>query len=197
MKKLNSRLGILLILTGAIALAQPGQQGPGQGPNGPPPAPPQPGLAPQAPRAPQAMRPPQPPQAPQPPLPHRPPMERGMHAPAPGKWWHDPGLVQKLGLTSDQQKKMDDIFQQHRLKLIDLNATLQKDETIMEPLMSAEQPDESKILAQIDRVAQARAELEKANARMLLGIRRVLNQDQWKKLQAEEPRQPQPGRPGR
>jgi hypothetical protein len=40
-------------------------------------------------------------------------------------------------------------------------------------------------------VAQARAELEKANARMLLGIRRVLTPDQWKKLQAETPR---PGR---
>ena len=44
----------------------------------------------------------------------------------------------------------------------------------MEPLLAADQPDEGKILAQIDRVAQARAELEKANARMLLGLRRVL-----------------------
>ena len=130
-----------------------------------------------------------------PPKPHRPPMERALRAPAPGKWWHDPELAQKLALTSDQQKKMDDIFQQHRLKLIDLNAALQKEETIMEPLVDAEQPDEAKILGQIDRVAQARAELEKANARMLLGIRRVLNQDQWKKLQAEAPQGPRSDKP--
>lgn len=57
----------------------------------------------------------------------------------------------------------------------------------MAPLLAADQPDEGKILAQIDRVAQARAELEKANARMLLGLRRVLTPDQWKTLQAEEP----------
>jgi len=57
--------------------------------------------------------------------------------------------------------------------------------------MEADQPDEARIVAQIDKVAQARAELEKANARMLLGIRRVLTPDQWKKLQAEAPR---PGR---
>ena len=57
----------------------------------------------------------------------------------------------------------------------------------MEPLLAADQPDEGKILAQIDRVAQARAELEKANARMLLGLRRVLTPDQWKTLQADEP----------
>ena len=87
---------------------------------------------------------------------------------------------------------MDDILQQHRLKLIDLNASLQREETIMEPLVEAEQPDEAKIVAQIDKVAQARSELEKANARMLLGIRRVLNQEQWKKLQSERPG---PGRP--
>ena len=58
----------------------------------------------------------------------------------------------------------------------------------MEPLLAADQPDEGKILAQIDRVAQARAELEKANARMLLGLRRVLTPEQWKTLQADEPR---------
>jgi hypothetical protein len=52
----------------------------------------------------------------------------------------------------------------------------------MEPLIEADQPDEGKILAQIDAIAQARAELEKANARMLLGIRQVLTPDQWKKL---------------
>jgi periplasmic protein CpxP/Spy len=108
------------------------------------------------------------------------------HGP-PGRWWTDPALVQKLGLTADQQKRIDTLFQQSRLKLIDLSAAVQKEEAIMEPLLEADRPDESQVLAQIDRVAQARAELEKANARMLLGFRGVLTQDQWKKLQAEDP----------
>ncbi|HUK18580.1 MAG TPA: Spy/CpxP family protein refolding chaperone [Bryobacteraceae bacterium] len=117
-----------------------------------------------------------------------------------GRWWGNPELAQKLGITADQQKKMDDILQQHRLRLVDLHATLDKQELLLEPLVSADQPDETKILAQIDKVAQARAELEKANARMLLEIRRVLTQDQWQKLKAETPAPPrdggQPG-PGR
>jgi Spy/CpxP family protein refolding chaperone len=112
-----------------------------------------------------------------------PPMERAfegrmLH----GRWWNDPKIAQQIGLTADQQKKMDDIFQQNRLKLVDLSAALQKQELIMQPLMESEQPDEGKILAQIDAVAQARAELEKNNARMLLGIRKVLTPDQWKKV---------------
>jgi Spy/CpxP family protein refolding chaperone len=113
-------------------------------------------------------------------------MGRGM-----GRWWWNPQMVAQLGVNSDQQKKMDDIFQQHRLQLIDLTASVQREEVTLQPLMAADQPDEARIVAQIDKVAQARAELEKANARMLLGIRRILTPDQWKKLQAEAPR---PGR---
>jgi len=105
----------------------------------------------------------------------------------PGRWWNDPDFIQKLSLSTDQQKKMDDIFNASRLKLIDLFASVQKEEAIMEPLVSADPPDDNKVLSQIDRVAQARAELEKGHARMLLDIRRQLTHDQWVKLQAMRP----------
>jgi Spy/CpxP family protein refolding chaperone len=52
-------------------------------------------------------------------------------------------------------------------------------------MLSADRPDEAQVLAQIDKVAQARAELEKSHARMLLGIRQVLTTDQWKQLKTE------------
>jgi Spy/CpxP family protein refolding chaperone len=116
-------------------------------------------------------------------------------------WWKNPDIVQKLTLSADQQKRMDDIFQQSRLQLIDLKANVEKQEILLEPMLSDNPPDTNKVLAQIDHVASARAELEKANARMLLGIRGVLSADQWTKLQAErqEMRQkfgPGPGGPG-
>jgi protein CpxP len=125
--------------------------------------------------------------APGPMRPNRPPMERAFHGGPPGRWWMDPALIQKLGLTADQQKRIDGLFQQSRLKLIDLSAGVQKEEAILEPLLEADRPDETQVLAQIDRVAQARAELEKANARMLLGFRGVLTLEQWKKLESEGP----------
>ena len=103
---------------------------------------------------------------------------------APGTWWNNADTATRLNLTKDQQKKMDDIFQQFRLTLIDLNAALSKEELIMDPLIAAERLDEVKILAQIDRIAQARAELEKANSRMLLAIRQSLTMEQWTKIQA-------------
>src|SRR5271155_5473049 len=121
---------------------------------------------------------------------NRPPMERAFHGyggpghDGMGRWWDNPKVAADLNLTADQKQKMDDIFQQNRLKLIDLHASLQKEEAILEPLISADWPDETKILAQIDKVAQARAELEKSNARMLLAVRQVLTADQWTKLKA-------------
>jgi Spy/CpxP family protein refolding chaperone len=103
-------------------------------------------------------------------------------------------MAQRLELSSDQQHRLDGIFQQNRLKLIDLSAALQKEEATMEPLLEAEHPDEARIVEQIDRIAQARADLEKTNARMLLGFRGVLSQDQWKKLQAQRGPGPPPMR---
>jgi Spy/CpxP family protein refolding chaperone len=106
----------------------------------------------------------------------------GLQTGLPNRWWKNPATAQSLGLTLDQLKKMDEVFQQSRLKLIDLNAALEREEVTLEPLVAAELLDESRITAQIDRVAQARAELERANGRMLLGIRKLFTPEQWSKL---------------
>lgn len=135
---------------------------------------------------------------------HRPPMERAMrmHGEFGGRWWNNPKVVDKLKLTDDQRKAMDDIYQQHREKLVDLHAAVDKAELQMEPLVRADQPNESAVLAQIDKVAQARAELEKANARFLFALRAKLTPDQWKQVQEfrqnhEGMRREWRGRPGR
>jgi Spy/CpxP family protein refolding chaperone len=138
------------------------------------------------------------PQAPRPPHPMhgRPAMEpmmreHGMHEGPMGgsigfgmerKWWKDDYIAQQINLTPEQIKRMDTIFEQSKLQLIDMRATLQKQEVLLEPLLSANPVDTTRTMAQIDKVAQARADLEKANAKMLLRIRGVLTPEQWTKL---------------
>src|SRR5579863_6415627 len=113
---------------------------------------------------------------------HRPPMERAMRGDR-GQWWNNPKVIEKLKLTDDQRKAMDAIFQEHREKLVDLRGNVEKAEIAMEPLVKADQPNEQAVLAQIDKVAQARAELEKANARFLFELRAKLTPEQWKQVQ--------------
>lgn len=116
---------------------------------------------------------------------HRPPMERALGPMGTqGRFWQNQAIVDKLKLTDEQRKSMDQVLEQNRNKLIDLRANLEKAEGALEPLMRDDQPNESRILEQIDQVAQARAELEKANARFLLAIRAKLTPEQWKSLQA-------------
>ena len=109
-----------------------------------------------------------------------------------GRWWNNPKTIDRLKLTDAQRKAMDDTLQQHREGLVDLRGSLEKAELELEPMMQQDQPNESQILAQIDKVAQARAELEKANARFLLAIRSKLSSDQWKQMQADRAARPHP-----
>lgn len=116
---------------------------------------------------------------------HRPPMERALGSEGNlGRWWNNPRMVEQLKLTDEQRKSMDAIFYQHREKLVDLRGAVQKAELEMEPLMRDDKPNEKQIAAQIDKVAQARAELEKANAHFLFELRGKLTPEQWTQVQA-------------
>jgi periplasmic protein CpxP/Spy len=122
---------------------------------------------------------------------HRPPFERAMGGMGEhGRWWNNQKAIDRLKLTDTQRKAMDDTLQQHRETLIDLHAGLDRAELELEPMMKEDQPNESQILAQIDKVAQARAELEKANARFLLAIRSKLSPEQWKQMEADRASRP-------
>lgn len=99
-----------------------------------------------------------------------------------GPWWRHPEVVTKLSLTPDQVKRIDDQFMKTREQLIDMHASLEKQQLELEPLLSANPVDQSKALAQISKIADTRAELEKTDAKMLLSIRAVLTADQWTKM---------------
>ncbi len=101
---------------------------------------------------------------------------------APGRWWKRAGVAKALGLDDAQIQKIEEIFQDSRLKLVDLHANLQKDEIKLEPMIEADNPDENAVLSSIDQIAADRAALVKANAKMAFAIRRVLTPEQWKKL---------------
>jgi periplasmic protein CpxP/Spy len=114
---------------------------------------------------------------PQPPRPHR-SMGPGM-----GAWWKNSEIARKIELSEAQVSQIEQTFVEHRLRLVDLRAELEKQELRLPPLLDVDRPDETKVSAQIDLVTAARARLDKESAMMMLAIRRVLSVEQWKMLQ--------------
>ena len=101
----------------------------------------------------------------------------------PGRWWDDRATVKSLRLSPEQRTRMDAIFEQNRGELQARFEAVRQAEMQMEELARSDAPDEAALFAQIDRVAQARAELEKANTHLLLQIRREMDAEQIRRLE--------------
>jgi Spy/CpxP family protein refolding chaperone len=110
-------------------------------------------------------------------------MRGGLQLAPPGRWWDDKGFAKSLGLRPEQRKKMDDIFNANKGTILLRYQSLQQEEAHLEDITREPQLNEPTIFAAIDRVAQARAALEKANAHMLLLIRQEMDKDQTERLE--------------
>jgi Spy/CpxP family protein refolding chaperone len=111
-------------------------------------------------------------------------MRGGLQLGPPGRWWDDKHFAKSLHLRPEQKKRMDDLFDENRATLVSRYQALQQEESKMEALSRAQTLEESALFAQIDRVAQARAELEKANTHLLLQVRKEMDSDQITHLDA-------------
>ncbi len=99
-----------------------------------------------------------------------------------GKWWQNSDVAKKLQLSDDQINQLDQVFYQHRLKLIDNGAEMEKEDLRLQNLLDADVPNEGQISAQVDQVLSARGKLEREYTTMNLDLRKVLSLDQWRQL---------------
>ncbi len=100
-----------------------------------------------------------------------------------GRWWDESKYAQKVGLTSDQQRRMDGVFADNREALVSGLDTLRRAEARLDAVSAEDRPSESALSTEIQNVAQARADLEKANTHMVLQIRNEMTQEQVKKME--------------
>ena len=101
---------------------------------------------------------------------------------ASGKWWKNSQIVKQLQLKESQVAQIEQVFLSHQNKLLSANAELEKRELQLKTLMQADSMQEAQAQKAIEQVAMARAELEKANASMMLSIRKNISKEQWNKL---------------
>jgi Spy/CpxP family protein refolding chaperone len=121
--------------------------------------------------------------APPPPVAHFPHI--GLQLGLGGRWWDEGRTVKKLNLRADQQTRMDEIFEANKPTLVTLYGNLQREEAKLASMPPGDLQDETKVFAAIDRVAQARTDLEKADAHILMQIRQQLDTSQLDALDRE------------
>lgn len=108
----------------------------------------------------------------------------GVQLGPPSRWWDDKHYAKALHLRADQKKRMDGLFDENRATLVNRYEALQQEEQKMETLSHAQTLDEAALFAQIDRVAQAKADLEKATTHLMLQVRKELDADQIARFDA-------------
>ena len=101
-----------------------------------------------------------------------------------GKWWQNSEIAKKLQLSDGQIGQLDQIFYEHKLKLIDYGAEMDKQDLKLQTLLDADVPDEGQVETQVDQVLTARGKLEREFTLMNLDLRKVLSLDQWRQLKS-------------
>ena len=110
-----------------------------------------------------------------------------------GAWWKNSEIASKLQLNDQQVQQLENTFYQHRLKLVDLRANIEKQDLAMQQLLDAPTPNDAAIMAQVDQRSAARNQLDREFTQMTLDFRKILTPDQWKQLRALMPPPPGPG----
>jgi Spy/CpxP family protein refolding chaperone len=98
------------------------------------------------------------------------------------KWWQSDQYIRELGLTSDQSKRIEEIFQSFVPELKAQKRTLDKAEAEFDALIDS--GSDTAVMEQLNQMETARAELSKTRWLMLLKMKNVLLKDQWVKFNA-------------
>ena len=101
------------------------------------------------------------------------------------KWWQNDRYRAELGLTADQSRRLEEIFQSTAPTLRTQKKALDQAEAEFERLV--ENGNDSAVMEQVLNVEAARAELNKTRALMLLRMRRALTTDQWAQARRHAP----------
>lgn len=103
-----------------------------------------------------------------------------------GRWWDDHSVMQQIGLSRDQQRRMDSIFDANKPAILASYKTFLKAQSNMNAVNKNTSADRGTVFAAIDAVNNARSDLQKATSAMLMQIRSEMKADQISKLEKIE-----------
>lgn len=131
-------------------------------------------------------RAPAPPMAPFPPSPPFPPQGLGMQF-GNGPPGIPPQVAQKVGISSETQKKVRELSFEANETLINLEADLKRAQLDLEKTLAQPQVDEVMVMNKLELVSRAELAVRKNRMGLMVRIRKAIGPDSWEKLQAEMP----------
>lgn len=99
-----------------------------------------------------------------------------------GKWWRRPEIIRQLGLTEDQQARLDMVFRGAANDLIDLKAEVDKRSIELRGELDQSQLSRVSIQKIAERLNDARSRLFSRELSMLVDMRGVLTDEQWSRM---------------
>jgi Spy/CpxP family protein refolding chaperone len=107
---------------------------------------------------------------------------------AQGKWWTSEKYRQRLGLTAEQSRQCEQIFQAMAPRLRAAKQELERQEARFSELLKRNDSPESKITEAIDTLEAARSEAGKLRTLMLYRMFTVLTPEQRALMEADHQR---------
>jgi hypothetical protein len=101
-----------------------------------------------------------------------------------GKWWRRPEIIRQLGLTEDQQTRLESVFRGSANDLIDLKAEVDKRSIELRGDLDQSQLNRASIQKVAERLNDARSRLFSRELSLLVDMRSVLNDDQWNRMRS-------------
>jgi uncharacterized protein (DUF1778 family) len=102
-----------------------------------------------------------------------------------GKWWYRPEMIQRLGLTEDQQMRLESIFRNSANDLIDLRGSVEKMSIAVHGELDQPQINRETLRRAATRLSEAQGRLFERELMMLVDMRAVLSDEQWARFRAE------------
>jgi hypothetical protein len=100
-----------------------------------------------------------------------------------GRWWDDKSVIRSIGITRDQQRRMDNIFDANKSAILSSYKSFLKEQAHLDTVNKDHNADQAATFAAIDAVNNARSALQKATAQMFLAIRHEMSPAQLERLE--------------
>lgn len=100
----------------------------------------------------------------------------------PGKWWQRPQIVEELQLSADQQQRLDAVFRATANDLIDTKAAIDKLQLAVRGELDRPQIRRADLQRIVGQLNAARGRMFELEMLMLVDMRAVLNDSQWRKI---------------